>query len=340
MTVNSRFKEFKKIGVASDNASIMGDSNFFKDRSNVSTPLPILNIAFSGEVDKGFGAGLTMFTGDSGCYKSLLTLYCLKSYLDTYEDACAFFYDSEFGIDSTYLESFGIDPDRVMHIPIKHIEELKQDIYAKLDAIKRGEHFFFFIDSIGNLMSKKTVDDIEDEKNTNDMSRAKALKPLFALMTNGANMKDVPIIVINHSYETQELFSKTVIGGGKSATYNPNIIFNMTRRKDVGTDKTVTGFEFSISVLKSRIIKAFSKLSFDVSYDYGIEPNSGLLDLAVEGGFIKSAGGWYQLVDDDKNPIGNKLRESALTDTGFYDDLLKNSEFKDFVKKTYKLNAN
>lgn len=336
----SRLSDLSKVGVI-DTASIMGDSEFFKNRFNVITPLPILNIAFSGEVKKGFGCGLTMLAGESGSYKTMLALYCMKAYLDTYEDACGIIYDSEFSIDEEYLSSFGIDSDRILHIPIENIEELKQDCYAKLKEIKHGEHFFILIDSIGNLVSKKTIDDIENEKTAVDMTRAKQLKPLFSLMTNGSNIKDIPIFVINHSYETQEMFSKTVVSGGRAAMYVPNVVFNMSRKADRATDKSLLGFEFTIGVMKSRIIRAFSRLSFDVNFETGINPYSGILELAVEYGIIKSSGGWYQLLDDidNKNPVGAKMREIQCNTEEILGKILKNPNFNEFVKSKYKLNS-
>lgn len=336
----SRLLELSKLSTIKESA-IMGSSDFFKNRFNVVTQLPILNIAFSGEVDRGYGAGLTMLAGESGSFKTMLALYALKSYLDTYDDACGIIYDSEFSITSDYLATFGIDSERILYIPICDIEELKIDTYKLLKSIKRGEHFFVMIDSIGNLVSRKTISDIESEKVSTDMSRAKTLKPLFALLTNNASMLDIPIFLINHTYETQEMYSKTVVSGGRAALYLPNTVINMTRKTERANDKSVSGFEFNMTLLKSRFIRAFSKLSFTVNFESGIDPNSGLLELAVEYGIIKASGGWYQLLDDidNKNPVGNKLRESQLAETGFYDKLLKNSNFNEFVKHKYKLNS-
>ena len=333
--MNSRIKELSKVG--SLDTGIMSDCDFFKNRFNVVTKLPILNVVFSGELDKGYNAGLTMLAGESGTFKTNLALYSLKAYLDSYSDAFGIIYDSEFSITEDYLQSFGIESDRILYIPIKDVEDLKIDIHAKLSAITREDHVFILIDSIGNLVSRKTITDAENEKVSVDMSRAKSLKTLYALITNGANLSDKPIFLINHCYSTQEMYSKTVVSGGRASLYVPNTVLELSRKKDVNADKTLEGFDFTINVLKSRTIRAFSKLSFNVSFDDGIDPNSGLLELAIEGGFIKLSGSWYSLVDENKEPVGNKLRESQILETGFYDGLLKNTDFKQFVKSKFKL---
>jgi RecA/RadA recombinase len=333
----SRLSELAKVGVVEQSA-IMGDSDFFKNRFNVTTSLPILNVALSGELEKGFGCGLTMLAGESGTFKTNLALLCLSSYLQTYEDGFGIIYDSEFSITEEYLSTFGIDSSRILYVPICDVEELKQDAFAKLKELKRGEKCFVLIDSVGNMVSRKTITDIQDEKVSTDMSRAKQMKPLFSLITNSANMLDIPVFIVNHSYSTQELYSKTVVSGGRAAMYVPNTVLNMSRRAERSADKSLEGFSFTIEVMKSRFIRAFSRLSFTVNFDSGIDPNSGLLELASDGGFITQKGGWYQLVDSG-TPVGNKLRESQLLETGFYDTLLKNTKFNDYVKSQYLLNS-
>ena len=62
-------------------------------------------------------------------------------------------------------------------------EELKFDIMQQISAIERGDKIIILIDSIGNLASKKEVEDALDAKSTVDMSRAKQLKSLFRMVT-------------------------------------------------------------------------------------------------------------------------------------------------------------
>ena len=138
-------------------ASVLSESTIFNKKDPVTTQLPILNIAFSGELDGGLVSGLSIFAGNSKTYKSALSLYCMKAYFDKYPDSIAIFYDTEYGITDAYIRSFGIDPNRVIHIPVEHIEVLKFDMTKKLDEIKKGDRVFFLVDSIGQISSKKSV---------------------------------------------------------------------------------------------------------------------------------------------------------------------------------------
>jgi len=164
-------------------SALLSESIYFTDKDIVTTNLPILNIAFSGAVDGGLVPGLTVFAGASKSFKTLLGLYCMKAYFNKYPDAVALFYDSEFGVTPEYLTSNGIDTNKVIHIPIEHIEQLKFDIVKRLEQIERGDHVFIMIDSLGALSSKKEIDDANDEKSVSDMTRAKSIRSLNRIIT-------------------------------------------------------------------------------------------------------------------------------------------------------------
>lgn len=195
-------------------ASVLSESKFFGSKDITTTDLPILNLAFSGSLTGGFKSGLTQFAGPSRHFKSNLALFCVKAYLEKHKDAVCLYYDSEFGSPPAYLETFGIDLNRVLHTPVIHVEQLKFDIVNQLENIERGDKVIIFIDSIGNLASKKETEDALEQKSVADMSRAKAIKSLFRIVTPQLTVKDITCIAINHTIQTMELFSKTVVTGG------------------------------------------------------------------------------------------------------------------------------
>ena len=195
-------------------SAVLSKSKFFTDKDMISTAVPIINVALSGKLDGGLTPGLTMWAGPSKHFKTAFSLLMAKSYLDKYPDAALLFYDSEFGSPQSYFQSFGIDTDRVVHTPLTDIEELKFDIMKQLQGVERGDHLIILIDSIGNLASKKEVDDALDGKSVADMSRAKQVKSLFRMVTPHLNLKDIPMVVVNHTYKEIGMFPKDVVGGG------------------------------------------------------------------------------------------------------------------------------
>jgi len=322
-------------------SSILSKSSFFEEKNPIQTELPIVNIAFSGSLKGGLIPGLTVVAGQSKSFKTLLSLYCMKAYLDKFADGVALLYDSEYGITPEYLESYNIDTDRVIHIPVENVEELKFDITKRLDQIEKDDNVFIMIDSVGNLASKKEVDDAMNEKAVADMSRAKALKSLFRIVTPKLTARNIPLLAINHVYQEIGMFPKAIVSGGTGIYYSANQIFIITKSQEKdGTD--LAGFKFTINIEKSRFVKEKSKLPFTVLYDSGIQKWSALFDLALEAGFIaKSTQGWYNLVDLDTGEIIEPRRrlKDIEKDDAFFEKLLDNDAFNVYIERKYKLNS-
>jgi len=193
---------------------ILTDSKIFTNKDMITTDVPMLNVALGGELNGGLTPGLTVFAGPSKHYKTNMSLKIVSSYMKKYPESILLFYDSEFGSPEKYFESFEIDTSRVLHTPIKHVEELKFDLSNQLEEISRGDKVIILIDSIGNLASKKELEDALNEKSVADMSRAKALKSLFRMTTPYLALKDIPLIAINHTYQEMGLYPKAVVSGG------------------------------------------------------------------------------------------------------------------------------
>src|SRR5210317_1294884 len=304
-------------------SEILSESKFFSEKDMIPTSIPIINVALSGRLDGGLTPGLTMWAGPSKHFKTAFSLLMAKAYLDKYEDAALLFYDSEFGTPQAYFESFGIDRDRVLHTPITDVEQLKFDIMKQLDQLDRGDKVIIIVDSIGNLASKKEVEDALNEKAVADMSRAKQIKSLFRMVTPHLTMKDIPMVVVNHTYKEIGMFPKDIVGGGTGSYYSADNIFILGRQQDKeGSD--LVGYNFIINVEKSRYVKEKSKIPVSVRFDGGISKWSGLLDLALESGHVvKPSNGWYQIVGEDKK---YRIKETdtkefwmpILTDKTFY----------------------
>ena len=331
------------------------------------------------------------------------------------------------------------------------------------------------VDSIGNLASKKEVEDARDQKAVADMTRAKAIKSLFRMVTPYLTMHDIPMVVVNHTYKEISLFPKDIIGGGCLAagtllrmadqslkavediqvgeevltlygkkkvthTWNPETLVNgnpicykvtfddqhsvvcsenhpfLLDKKDgskvlmeasclkhgdrvscvydkeicfsvetimvesvekighqnvydisvedaehyilengVVTHNTgviysadwafivgrsqekssdeIEGYKFTINVEKSRYVREKAKLPFTVYYDSGISKWSGMLDIALEHGYVtKPKNGWYTRpsVENDK-----LFREKETRAAEFWKPIMTQTDFPEKVEKAY-----
>jgi len=321
-----------------EHTSTLSESVIFTERDMVPTHIPMLNVALSGTLGGGFTPGLTALAGPSKNFKTGFALIFVKAYLTKYPDAVCLYYDSEFGTPRAYWNSFGIDMERVVHSPVTNVEQLKFDIMTQLETVDRDEHLIIVVDSIGNLASKKEVEDALEGKSVADMTRAKQLKSLFRMVTPHLMLKNIPMFIVNHTYMEIGLFPKAIMGGGTGPMYSSDTVWILGRQQDKeGTE--VVGYKFVINVEKSRFVKEKSKILIEVGFDDGISPYSGLLDAAIEGGWvIKPKNAWFQRVNKESGEmIGKMYREDETNSTEFWTPVLQDPKFHKWIEDKYRL---
>ena len=194
--------------------TILGDSKVFQPTIFYDTGIPIINLALSSDVDKGLFAGVTTIAGPSKHFKTKFALEILRGFLESDPEAIGIVYDNEFGSPASYFQSSNIPLDRVIYTPIMDMEEWKFDIIKQLKMLEKTDKVLIIMDSIGNLASKKELDDALEGESKQDMTRAKNLKSIFRMITPYLNTKNIPFIGIGHTYQTQEMYSKSVVSGG------------------------------------------------------------------------------------------------------------------------------
>ncbi len=335
----SLLDKIKKNSTIKDSA-VLSESKFFTKKDMIPTAIPAINVALSGRLDGGLTPGLTMWAGPSKHFKTMFSLIMAKSYMDKYPEAVMLFYDSEFGTPQSYFDSLGIDTSRIVHTPITDVEQLKFDIMQQLNEIQRGDEVIILVDSIGNLASKKEVEDALEGKSVGDMSRAKQIKSLFRMVTPHLTLKNIPMVVVNHTYKTLEMYSKDVVGGGTGSYYSADNIFILGRQQEKeGTE--LMGYNFIINVEKSRHTREKSKIPVTVKFDGGISKWSGLLDMALEAKVVvKPSNGWYSRVDSETGEVEEKKYRIKDTDTkDFWLPILMAPAFQNWVKENYQVSS-
>ena len=317
---------------------VLSDSKLFSEKVLTATPVPMVNVALSGSIDGGLASGLTVLAGPSKHFKTSFALLMAAAYLKKHKDAVLLFYDSEFGSPQSYFEAFDVDTSRVLHTPVTNIEELKFDLVHQLNEIDRKDKVIVVIDSVGNIASKKEVDDAENMKSVADMTRAKALKGLFRMITPSLTIKDIPLLAINHTYMEQSLFPKAVVSGGTGVMYSADNVWIIGRRQEkTGTD--VSGYSFVINVEKSRFVKEKSKIPISVTWEGGIEKWSGLTEVAIESGHVvKPKNGWYMA----RNPatgeeLSGNVRMKDTLKKEFWAVIFEKTDLAQYIEKRYKI---
>lgn len=345
MSLSQRLLKSTKLGGKSGKLS-----ELIKNKDKVyDTQIPAMNLAYSGELDGGTTTGITVFAGKSKSFKTIFGLITCKVYMDAEPDSIMLFYNSEGGSPEEYFESVGIDTDRVIVMDIMNIEEMVFDMTEKLEILKeeyenckKGDKkpkFITLVDSVGNLASKKEVEDAKKSHSASDMGiRAKALKSFYRIVTPYYNRLEAQMIVISHTYDEMASIGqpKQIVSGGSGNTYSSNNIFVVGKRQ-IKEGKEIVGWQFILNAEKSRKIRERSAIPFEVTYDNGINRYSGLLDIALASGHVIAPKmGWYTRpsVEDDKN-----WRRKETSTAEFWDVILSDKSFAEAAHKMYAISG-
>jgi len=155
----------------------------------------------------------------------------------------------------------------------------------------------FVIDSLGMLLTPTDVNQFEAGDMKGDMGRKP--KALTSLVRNCVNMfgsYNVGLVCTNHTYASQDMFDPDdKISGGQGFIYASSIVVAMKKLKlkedeDGNKISDVMGIRAACKVMKTRYAKPFEGVQIKIPYETGMNPYSGLTDLAEKKGMLKKEG--------------------------------------------------
>lgn len=179
-----------------------------------------LNACLTGSLFGGYPNNRAVaLAGPSGTGKTYLILNAVKQAQEM--GYSIVFYDSENAVDKKLVEKFGIDPKKFRYEPCNTVQEFRSSVTALTDLLieqkNKGAELpkvLIVLDSAGNLATQKEIDDAKSGSDKADMTRAKLLKSTFRILMTKLGIVKVPFLFTNHTYQTQDLFSRQVGGGG------------------------------------------------------------------------------------------------------------------------------
>ncbi len=269
----------------------------------------------------------TVLAGPSSVGKSYLALnYCKSAQEKGYS---ILYIDTEGTVNSSLIKNFGLDESKFrLENKLATVEMFKiymAKFLKKLEEAKSAgmqiPKMLIVIDSIGNFPSEKEITDAEAGDNKQDMTRNKVMKSLFRIITAKLNNLGIGMIGVGHTYETMEIYSKTVLSGGTGIYYNASTIIFLSKAKLDEGDKDELDLQSGIIVTakteKNRLAKP-KKVKFEISFTGGANKFKGLEYWCTPENFstIGIAKG-KKVVDETTgeltiNPTGNFWYVSAL----------------------------
>jgi len=277
--------------------------------SYIDTGSYLFNALLSGSLSGGLPSNkITALAGESATGKTYFALGMVKQFLDANPDAGVLYFESESAIPRELIESRGIDPKRMVILPVVTIQEFRTQAIKILDSYLEQEEqkpLMMVLDSLGNLSTTKELEDTAAGAETRDMTRAQIIKACFRVLTLKLGRANVPLIVTNHTYDVIGAYMPTKeMGGGSGLKYAASSIVYLSKKKDKdGTE--VVGNIIHCKNQKSRLTVENKMIDVRLGYQSGIDRYYGLLEFGEKHGVFKRSGNRYEI--DGKQLYGKSI---------------------------------
>ena len=305
--------------------------------SFIDTGSHIFNALLSGSIHGGLPSNkITALAGESATGKTFFLMGIVKSFLDSDPNAGVIYFESESAITKQMIVDRGIDPKRMVMMPVTTVQQFRTqalrvlDMYLEKDESDR-QPMFLCLDSLGMLSTTKEVEDTAEGKETRDMTRAQVLKAAFRVLTLKLGRAKVPMVVTNHTYDVVgSMFPTKEMGGGTGLKYAASSIVYLSKRKEKDGSEIV-GNIIHCKNHKSRLTRENKIVDVRLTYDKGLDRYYGLLELAEKYEVFKKSGPRFELPDGSKQyakTILNDPDKFFTEDIMHKLDLAAETEFK------------
>ena len=335
--VNDFLKDIIK-STGNEYASLVEDGVEAGDVENfIDTGSYIFNALLSGSIHGGLPANkITALAGESATGKTYFLMGIVKNFLDANPDAGVIYFESESAITKQMVVDRGIDPKRMVIVPVTTVQEFRTQAIKVIDTyLAQNEAdrkpMFLCLDSLGMLSTSKEVADSAEGKETRDMTRAQVLKAAFRVLTLKLGKAKIPMVVTNHTYDVVgSMFPTKEMGGGSGLKYAASSIIYLSKKKEKdGTE--VVGNIVHCKNHKSRLTVENKMVDVRLTYDKGLDKYYGLLELAEKYDIFKKVSTRYELPDGSK-----QFGKTILNDpeTYFTDEIM--SKLDEAASKEFK----
>ena len=183
MNLNQFIKESgNEFASVVDDGVAAGDVNSYIDTGSF-----LFNALLSGSIHGGLPSNkITALAGESATGKTYFALGMVKNFLDSNPDAGVLYFESESAIPKELIVNRGIDPKRMVILPVVTIQEFRTQAIKILDAyLEENEQkpMMFVLDSLGNLSTTKELQDTAAGAETRDYQ------------TQGFTLANLPIVI-------------------------------------------------------------------------------------------------------------------------------------------------
>ncbi len=312
MAVNSLVKHLIKV-TENDDASVVSDGIIGDCSTFVDTGSYSLNALLSGSLYGGVPSNkITCLAGSEAVGKTFFALSIAKNFLAQHKDNIIIYFESEGALTSDMITERGIDPNRFVVFPVSTVEEFKTQAIKIVHNTDKQYNIMIFLDSLGNLSTRKEMEDSASGSDKRDMTRAPAVRSAFRTLALTLAKANIPLIITNHTYDkVGSMFPTKEISGGGGIKYAASVIVTLGKRK-VKDGTEVLGNIVKMKLVKGRMTKEESIAETLLNYQTGLDKYYGLVSLAEKHGIFKKVSTRFE------TPAGKAFEKTIVNDPTKY----------------------
>lgn len=248
-------------------------------------------------LDKIIGGGfprgrIIEIYGNESSGKTTIALQAIKSCLNI--NGHVAYIDAENSLDSNYIESLGIDLNKML---ISNPDNGEQ-AFSIIDAlIKTNLIDLIVVDSVAALVPKSELDLDIDNHVVGAHARLMS-KGLRMIQSTIAKSKTCVIFINQVREKVGVLFGNNEITtGGRALKFFSSLRLDVKRSELLKSGNDVIGIKSKVTVTKNKISSPFKSCYIDIFFGRGFDIKKEIIDFAIEYEIIKRNGSWYSFKD-------------------------------------------
>ena len=218
----------------------------------------------------------------------------------------AAFIDAEHAIDPVYAKNLGVDINELILSQPDNGEQALEIVEMLANS---GGVNLIIVDSVAALVPQAELDGEMGDSSVGLQARlmSKAMRKIAGIL----NKKECAVIFINQLREKVGVMygNPETTSGGRALKFYASIRIDIRRTEAIKQGADIIGNTCRVKIVKNKVSPPFKQCEIDIIYGQGISKVGEILDRAVELGFIKKSGSWFEY-------NGNKIaqgRDAAKT---------------------------
>ncbi len=230
----------------------------------------------------------------------------------------AAFVDAEHAFDAEYAKNLGVDIDNLL---VSQPDTGEQALEIADMLIRSGALDLIVIDSVAALVPRA---EIEGEMGDSHMGlQARLMSQALRKITGALSTNNTTAIFINQLRDKIGVMfgSPETTTGGKALKFYASVRLDIRRIETLKDGADPVGNRTRVKVVKNKVAPPFKQAEFDILYGEGISREGGILDMAVDEGFVRKAGAWYTYEGDQLGQGKENARKYLKDNPGLTNDL-------------------